>query len=318
MVAFLRADGSTGKCEAGVIKTSLGSFRGWYCASGYTLLTINSRGAIYGNVCKSGKTYGNIYEGDFELPRSFIICDKAACHCSSDLKIPKGKTLEDIKAILAIKDRYIQPSKDLTDVVAIRRYSTGPRVFCVDWSIGTRCNYDCSYCSPAQHSKTKPHLSLERWCTAWDLLYSKINTQPDILLTILGGEPTINPNYLQMLSYASKPNVKIVTTTNGTAHVDKLKHIMSYGGLCISIHLEYCNIPKMIHKIHELAYHINDYNFLNISFMMPPGRSQDYLDFRASIPTVKRLGIEAVPIFENSTKMLLHYEQHEIDIINNY
>lgn len=315
MVAFLRSDGSAGHCEAGAIKTAIGGFRGWYCASGYTLLTINSRGAVWGNVCKSGGSYGNIYDKSFELPKSFIICDRDACHCSSDIKIPKGKTIEDIRRVVNLKDKTLSRSNDLNDVVAIRRHSLGIRTFCVDWSLGTRCNYACSYCSPAQHSKSAPHLSLHSWCTAWDYLYSKIQHQPDILLSILGGEPTINPNYLQMLEYASKPNVKIVTTSNGTAHIDKLRKMMSYGGLTISIHLEYCNKNKMIDKIYSLSDCINDYTFLSISFMMPPGRAQDYIQFKDAIPKKKRLMIEAVPIHNNSTKELLPYTPEEIKLI---
>lgn len=313
MVAFLRADNSTGKTTAGSIKTNIRNFRGWHCAVGYTLLSINSRGEVWGSVCKQGGSLGNIYTGALKWPTQFTICDRAACHCSSDLKIPKGRSLEAIKTLINIPDSTIQPSNDLTDIVSIRRHSKGnSRIFSIDWSIGTRCNYDCSYCSPRQHNNRSPHLPLQQFCAAWDVITDRIK-QP-ILLTMLGGEPTINPEYLDMLAYASSPTTTIVTTTNGTAHVSKLIAALSYGGMTISIHQEYCNIPKMIEKIAILAKHINT-GFLNISFMMPPNTSQQFLAFKDALPVVKGLNIEAVPIFNGSTFELLHYEPHELEII---
>ena len=311
----MRPDGTIGYATEGDVKISLKSFKGWYCASGYTLLSINARGEVKGNICKSGASLGNIYTGDISLPKHPIICDKAQCHCSADLKIPKAQSLESLKKIYKhIDDPILGISSFDSNATAIRRTYHLGKTFCIDWNIGNRCNYNCSYCSPRLHNNHSPHLSYELWCSSIDKLYSLLGTR-NILLTIVGGEPTINPQYLKMCSYAHRCNVKIVTTTNGTASLEKLKAILAYGGITLSVHSEFCDIDKLISKINALSKYTSRKHKINISFMMMPGEGAAYNRFKSRLIYCEGIICHAVPIYDAKFK-LLQYSQEEVSLIN--
>lgn len=307
MITYLRPDGSLGTTTAGALKTHNRSFKGWHCAAGFTSLLVNPRGDVWGSVCQSGPSYGNVYTGDFDLPKALTICDKASCFCTSDLKIPKGVSVQSLKELLNSKSI---PSDGDLNPVAIR----GTRTFTISWSLGYRCNYNCSYCSPRIHNNYSSHLPYEQWCRAWDLVHSKIAPNR-IRLTIVGGEPTINPSYIDMITYASSPAIHIVTTTNGTASVHQLAKALALGSLTISIHQEYCDIDKMILKLRSLSSSVDSNHRINISYMMKPNTSHLFQAFKQSIPD--NIHIEAVPIYDPNTFILLDYPPHEIHLLSN-
>lgn len=314
MIVFMKPDGTIGYATEGDVKTSLKSYKGWYCASGFTLLSISAKGEVRGNNCKSGEILGNIYTGTFSLPKKPIICDRLSCHCSADLKIPKAQSLDHLKTIYNSNDDldYVLSPFDNTATALRGTYYLG-KTFCIDWHLGNRCNYDCSYCSPHVHNNHSPHLSYELWCSSIDYLYRLLGTQ-NILLTIVGGEPTINPQYLKMCSYAHRSNVKIITTTNGTASFEKLKTILSYGGITLSVHNEFCDIDKLIVKINKLSKYASRNNIINISFMMMPGAGDSYISFKKQLERHEGLFCDAVPIYDDKFK-LLQYSQEETNLI---
>lgn len=310
MITILRSNGSIVKTSPGTVKTTHRSFKGWSCAVGAESISINARGETWGSVCKEGGSLGNVFDRSLTLPKKAIICSRQACHCSSDLKILKGRSPSDAVDLLSRLHENADICNDISDAVAMTRtLPNSTRPFIIDWNIGNRCNYACSYCSPNQHNNSSPHLKYQKFCDALDYIKSLINNRR-LLLTFIGGEPTLNPRYLDMCLYAS-PNSTIVTTTNGTPHVDKLIRAIQYGGMTISIHLQFYDAPKMISKIRSIVSSMPESAFLNIAFMMPPGQSHQFLLFRDALPLHSSLNIEAVPIYNYSTFELLHYSEEE-------
>lgn len=91
--------------------------------------------------------------------------------------------------------------------------------FVVTWDIGRRCNFDCSYCPSYRHDNFSSHASLQEMkCTA-EFLFQYIETiaehrlNRDFHVSFTGGEPTVNPNFIELVSY--------IHTRYNTAYKDK-------------------------------------------------------------------------------------------------
>jgi len=76
-----------------------------------------------------------------------------------------------------------------------------------------KCNFKCIHCyqTPMKDSKQK-ELSLNEWKTIIDILKKK----GTIFLTLIGGEVTLNENFIKIYEYAYKKNFKISIDTNGS------------------------------------------------------------------------------------------------------
>jgi MoaA/NifB/PqqE/SkfB family radical SAM enzyme len=82
----------------------------------------------------------------------------------------------------------------------------------IEWNLGKRCNYDCSYCPSLIHDNSSPHTDI-------NILKAAVDKLPDnTRLSFTGGEPTVHPNFEELIDYCV--NIKgikwINVTTNGT------------------------------------------------------------------------------------------------------
>jgi MoaA/NifB/PqqE/SkfB family radical SAM enzyme len=144
----------------------------------------------------------------------------------------------------------------------------------VEWNLGKRCNYDCSYCPAVIHDNTSPHTDINILKNAVDEL-SKIN---NIRISFTGGEPCVHPKILDLLEYA-KPKVSwLNVTTNGTRtaefYVDILDRLINH--IVFSVHFEY-DYQKVIETVLNVAQHTKNKNIL-VHMMMLPGHLDDVFD----------------------------------------
>ena len=83
----------------------------------------------------------------------------------------------------------------------------------VEWNLGKRCNYDCSYCPAAIHDNESPHTDLEILKRTVD----KLATLPKpVRLSLTGGEPCVHPHIEQLIRHIKEKNMWLSITTNGT------------------------------------------------------------------------------------------------------
>ena len=100
----------------------------------------------------------------------------------------------------------------------------------ITWDLGRRCNYDCSYCPSHRHDNFSSHASLEELIDTTEFLFRYIDTiskhrkNKDFHVSFTGGEPTVNPNFIEFAkflkmkysnSFSEKFNLKLDLTTNG-------------------------------------------------------------------------------------------------------
>jgi hypothetical protein len=77
-----------------IIKLKMNNFKGWTCNAGLESLMINWDGEVYRATCRVGGSLGNIYNGDFNVPKDPIICTRNWCTCEADIPLTK----EDVRS----------------------------------------------------------------------------------------------------------------------------------------------------------------------------------------------------------------------------
>lgn len=122
----------------------------------------------------------------------------------------------------------------------------------IEWNLGKRCNYDCSYCPTSIHDNFSNHTDINTLESAVDQL-CKLKTPLRISLT--GGEPCVHPDIEDLLDYFKRKNVFWVNiTTNGTrGHRWYLENEMFFNHLVFSLHFEfdYTRIVDTILKYYD-------------------------------------------------------------------
>lgn len=115
----------------------------------------------------------------------------------------------------------------------------------IEWNIGKRCNFDCTYCPVEIHDNHSPHSNIELLKSTVDKL-SKIGKPLRISFT--GGEPCVHPNISNLFCYARKHASWLNVTTNGTRTAkwyakQPLDHIV------FSLHFETEDWSRCLHNI---------------------------------------------------------------------
>lgn len=106
----------------------------------------------------------------------------------------------------------------------------------VEWNLGKRCNYNCSYCPSSIHDNTSPHTDIEILKATVDKL---MTLGKPIRLSFTGGEPTVHPKFRELVAYCKFKGVQwISVTTNGTLPYEFYAGL-AVDQLVVSIHLEY-------------------------------------------------------------------------------
>lgn len=122
----------------------------------------------------------------------------------------------------------------------------------VEWNLGKRCNYDCSYCPAAIHDNSSPHTDINILEQAVDRL---CEIEKPLRISLTGGEPCVHPDIEDFFDYLKRKNIFWVNiTTNGTrGHRWYLDNEMFFNHLVFSLHFEhdYIRIVDTILKYYD-------------------------------------------------------------------
>ncbi len=108
----------------------------------------------------------------------------------------------------------------------------------VEWNLGKRCNYDCSYCPSAIHDNFSPHTDINVLEKTVDRL---CELGKPLRISLTGGEPCVHPDIEDLLEYLKRKYVFWVNlTTNGTrGYRWYLNNEIFYNHLVFSLHFEH-------------------------------------------------------------------------------
>ena len=106
----------------------------------------------------------------------------------------------------------------------------------IEWNLGKRCNYDCSYCPSSIHDNTSPHTDIEILKATVDKL---MTLGKPIRLSFTGGEPCVHPKFDELVRYCKHVGISwISVTTNGTRPYEFYASL-PVNQYVFSIHFEY-------------------------------------------------------------------------------
>jgi hypothetical protein len=255
---------------------------------------VNMDGDIYGASCRQGGKLGNIYE-DFDTSPLWPTCARKSCSCGADLFIAKSRTANGQNLLL--KTHSSDPRPEMRRLVDPAKISAMERTHASDlkqvyWEIGRRCNYDCSYCWPNIHNKTDRHKTLAELVAATEKVILKFAKGSRVNFIISGGEPTLNPDFLEWVRYISKSGHYLSMHSNGTRLPDYYSELIRYGDLNLSAHFESFVLEKFVKVVTAVvSKKVENGNVgvghLEVKIMMGPGvrpRAIELRDRLLSIP----------------------------------
>lgn len=266
-------------------------FHGWLCGIGTDNLHINMDGDIYGGSCRVGGKYGNIFS-DFTIPENWTQCNRKLCACGADLFIPKCKTADGKKLLRRTANLPVQHNLKVNkisshELSAIER-THSPGCKQVYWEIGRRCNYDCSYCWPWIHNNHERHKTLEELISATQKLEEKFMKGDRVNFIISGGEPTINPAFLDWARYIHGFKHHLSMHSNGSRQPSYYRELIYCGDLNLSAHFEFLNQEKFLKVVEAIteekvkAQNV-DVGHLEVKIMMAPGRRLEALQLEQEL-----------------------------------
>lgn len=106
----------------------------------------------------------------------------------------------------------------------------------IEWNLGKRCNYDCTYCPSVIHDNSSPHTDIKILKATVDKL---MTLGKPIRLSFTGGEPTVHPQFEELIMYAKEKGISwISVTTNGTRKAEWYDQL-PVDQYVFSVHFEY-------------------------------------------------------------------------------
>ena len=118
------------------------------------------------------------------------------------------------------------------------KYKHDINMMTIDWYIGKRCNFSCSYCADFIHDNYSAHVPFEKMKVFVDRITETYGI--GIHWSLTGGEPTLNPDFLKLLKYLQNKKYDISICTNGSRTLDYLLQMYEYSDhIVLSLHFEH-------------------------------------------------------------------------------
>lgn len=188
-------------------------------------------------------------------------------------------------------------------IILDSKYTTNIKGLIIDLYINSNCNFNCEYCATKSldWDRFKP-MTFDKAKYIIDCIsQSKYN----VILCILGGEPTLNKDLNKIIDYAnSKSQIKeIELYTNGSTnlskiHIDKCRVVISIHPYMYSkfrdkilSNISLLNKDKLLVKIMNenisIQNIINDLNNININYLISYINNEDD-SFRTSLNSINQ------------------------------
>lgn len=278
---------------------------------------------------------GSIYT-DWQAPEQWLICPYSSCGCGADVILSKARTADAVERLSVTNLGAVGQEWGIRvehEVEPTGMEMNFPIVHQILWDITRRCNYDCSYCWPSVHNNVEPH-------HAYDKILQTINKAVDtwaegdeIRWNFGGGEPTMHPQFMEILEHLSAKKQWVLVTTNGARsskfwrqavqHINSINMSAHFGSMDLYPGNEqrFIDNCKLIIDHHKTT---NKDHWLEIKLMTPPGMLDRATEFRNKIVDMgldelgangRQIGaISLVPIRDISdASQLVDYSNNELE-----
>lgn len=169
-----------------------------------------------------------------------------------------------------------------TSTVAVEHSSAKQsQVYKIEWNLGKRCNFNCSYCDEYTHDNHSPHIPFEVAKKAIDKILEKVGDRK-IKINLTGGEPTVNKDFEKILDYMYERGIDVGMTTNGSRTYDFYqRNFHKFATMIFSYHMEYHKrevIPENVVKLAEYNKTLAKPIHMHVHVMMLPTQFEEAKD----------------------------------------
>lgn len=141
-------------------------------------------------------------------------------------------------------------SIDLKNITHLDRFpKETSQILHVEWRIGKRCNYDCTYCHSNAHDNFSPHVKMVHIINSMNKIIEKFQKN-GLNINITGGEPVVHPEFDKLCEFLFDKNLNVSMTTNGSRSAEYYTKIYkAFNHITFSHHFEHTKnevfLPKM-------------------------------------------------------------------------
>lgn len=205
----------------------------------------------------------------------------------------------------------------MNKVIKIEQH--GPKTFFITWTLHDFCNFRCTYCPPGLNEGKRRHITFDHIKKFFNVLKSKVSDDYKIVVAFSGGEPTLHPDFIEIVKWLRINDVEVTMTSNGGRGVDWWEQIEPYiAHLVISYHPEFSKFEKILEKVEFLSKTC----WVNVDFMMHPDYWDELIGYANILKKFeKNVGVIHLPIQQNfgttNEGLFSTYTQEQKDFLAN-
>jgi len=247
---------------------------------------------------------GSIFTG-WTAPTDWVVCPFYSCGCGADVILSKAKDEVAVENLHVTHLGYKGQENGVLNDNASNKSPVGiemnfPIDYQILWDITRRCNYNCDYCWPSVHNNTEEHHDYTKIIETIDKAIDTWSNGSSIRWNFGGGEPTMNPKFLDILKHLKERNQWVLITTNGSRSRKYWKEASTYiNSINMSAHfgsmdLYPGNEKRFIENCEVIINHhktVSDDHWLEIKLMTPPGMLERAQEFKDKIVN---LGLDSI------------------------
>lgn len=315
------------------------SVKGWFCEAKnyvYNYILDNDQVYLSNSICRTFQDF-QCHLDDISVLKNLQEggnCKLENCYCGFDIGIPKGVTSQYVHKLKKMcldypTDKFNELNYyDLDrgeNILAFGRLDFLLKKFVhVDWFLGKRCNYDCTYCSPSIHDNHSPIKTYDYYKKALEYLLVQIEGNNSLCegmflnFSLHGGEPTLIPKVDELVRdiYNNRlAPAKIEMMTNFSQPNELILDLNKYADITYSVHLDYFDDSSL----DKLKEYINLHKHSHKHFRVKVMYQRKYKPLIYSI--VKELELDSNksliinPLLSKKSKKLHMYDQSDIEFI---
>lgn len=190
------------------------------------------------------------------------------------------------------------------------------QTFFVTWSLHNLCNYRCSYCPPNLNNGSTDNVSLNDIQNFYYALKPHVKDKK-IVIAFSGGEPTMHPEFIEMIKFLSNQGCEICMTSNGSRKLDWWIEAEPYiDHLVISYHPQWCKEEKL----QDVIQFLSQTTWVNLDLMMIPEYWDQIVKFGEYFKNKDNIAVTYLPVqqdFGLASKGLINYTEDQIVFLKN-
>lgn len=189
----------------------------------------------------------------------------------------------------------------------------------VTWTLHNFCNYRCSYCPPGCHAATKRPYDHRDVISFSERVVSQARElgYDSYTIAFSGGEPTLFPQFEEVLKTLYSQGVDVTFTSNGSRPLSFWQSVVDHFNHCVwSYHPETAKPDEFLEKAKFVTQHC----WLNVDFMMTPEHFLQNIELGKKLSELPNIRVDYLPIqkeFGGQSEGLIDYSEDQLHFLQN-